>query len=133
MKNIIIRTFLSLATIFLFQSEVISQERNINTYYNNIGIDNNGIKNIENNLLDNGIDEVNIPLVKRCIISIMKDIPDQSREFELSEKNQKYLESDLNLNKSQINTIKSIALRLNYTQKRKEGKTNSNTKSRNRY
>jgi hypothetical protein len=50
-------------------------------------VDNDGIYNIENILLDRGIEQKNIEVVKRSIIGIARDIPEKSREFELSDKN----------------------------------------------
>ena len=94
MKNKIIGSILLFGMICLFQTEVFSQERSINTYYNRMGVDDDGIRNIENLLLDNGIEQKNIEVVKRCIIGIIRDIPNESREFELSDKNKNYLGID---------------------------------------
>ena len=57
MKKIIIGSVLLFGMVALFQTEVFSQERSINTYYNKMGVDNDGIHNIENLLLDNGIEQ----------------------------------------------------------------------------
>ena len=121
MKKKIIGSILLFGMIFLFQTEVFSQERSINTYYNKMGIDNDGIHNIENLLLDNGIEQKNIEVVKRCIIGIIKDIPNESREFELSDKNKNYLQ-EIGVKPSQIRIIKRIALRISLSQSRQESR-----------
>ena len=109
--------------VCLFQTEVFSQERpqerSINTHYNKIGVDNEGIQNIENLLLDNGIEQKNIEVVKRCIIGIIKDIPHESSEFELSDKNKNYLQ-EIGVKPSQIGIIKRIALRISLSQNRQK-------------
>ena len=125
MKKKIIGSILLFGMICLFQTEVFSQERSqersINTYYNKMGVDNDGIHNIENLLLDNGIEQKNIEVVKRCIIGIIKDIPNESREFELSDKNKNYLQ-EIGVKPSQIRIIKRIALRINLSQSRQESR-----------
>ena len=121
MKKKIIGSILLFGMICLFQTEVFSQERSINTYYNKMGVDNDGIHNIENLLLDNGIEQKNIEVVKRCIIGIIKDIPNESREFELSDKNKNYLQ-EIGVKPSQIGIIKRIALRINLSQSRQESR-----------
>ena len=125
MKKKIIGSILLFGMICLFQTEVFSQERSqersINTYYNKMGVDNDGIHNIENLLLDNGIEQKNIEVVKRCIIGIIKDIPNGSREFELSDKNKNYLQ-EIGVKPSQIGIIKRIALRINLSQSRQESR-----------
>ena len=125
MKNKIISCILLFGAICLFQTEVFSQERSqersINTYYNKIGVDNDGIENIENLLLDNGIEQKNIELVKRCIIGVIKDIPNESREFELSDKNKNYLR-EIGIKPSQIGIIKRIALRISLIESRQENR-----------
>ena len=123
MKKKIIGSILLFGMICLFQTEVFSQERSqersINTYYNKMGVDNDGIHNIENLLLDNGIEQKNIETVKRCIIGIIKDIPNGSREFELSDKIKNYLQ-EIDVKPSQIEIIKRIALRISLSQNRKK-------------
>ena len=125
MKKKIIGSILLFGMICLFQTEVFSQERSqersINTYYNKMGVDNDGIHNIENLLLDNGIEQKNIEVVKRCIIGIIKDIPNESREFELSDKNKNYLQ-EIGVKPSQIRIIKRIALRISLSQSRQESR-----------
>ena len=125
MKKKIIGSILLFGMIFLFQTEVFSQERSqersINTYYNKMGVDNDGIHNIENLLLENGIEQRNIEVVKRCIIGIIKDIPNESREFELSDKNKNYLQ-EIGVKPSQIRIIKRIALRISLSKSRKESR-----------
>ena len=113
MRKKIIGSILLFGMVCLFQEEAFSQERSINTYYNKMGVDNDGIHNIESLLLDNGIEQKNIELVKRCIIGIVRDIPNESREFELSDKNKDYLIKELGVKPSQIGIIKRIALRVN--------------------
>ena len=124
MKKKIIGSILLFGMICLFQTEVFSQERSqersINTYYNKIGVDNDGIYNIENLLLDNGIEQKNIEVVKRCIIGIVRDIPEKSREFELSDKNKNHLVKELGIKPSQIGIIKSIALRVSLSQSKQK-------------
>ena len=121
MKKKIIGSILLFGMICLFQTEVFSQERSINTYYNKMGVDNDGIHNIENLLLDNGIEQKNIEVVKRCIIGIIKDIPNKSREFELSDKNKNHLQ-EIGVKPSQIEIIKRIALRINLSLSRQESR-----------
>ena len=125
MKKKIIGSILLFGMICLFQTEVFSQERSqersINTYYNKMGVDNDGIHNIENLLLDNGIEQRNIEVVKRCIIGIIKDIPNESREFELSDKNKNYLQ-EIGVKPSQIRIIKRIALRISLSKSRQESR-----------
>ena len=121
MKKKIIGSILLFGMICLFQTEVFSQERSINTYYNKMGVDNDGIQNIENLLLENGIEQRNIEVVKRCIIGIIKDIPNESREFELSDKNKNYLQ-EIGVKPSQIRIIKRIALRISLSQSRQESR-----------
>ena len=125
MKNKIIKSILLFGMICLFQTEGFSQERSqersINTYYNKMGVDNDGIHNIENLLLDNGIEQKNIEVVKRCIIGIIKDIPNESREFELSDKIKNYLQ-EISVKPSQIGIIKRIALRISLSQSRQESR-----------
>ena len=120
MKKKIIGSILLFGMIFLFQTEVFSQERSqeksINTYYNKMGVDNDGIHNIENLLLENGIEQRNIEVVKRCIIGIVRDIPKESLDFELSDKNKNYLIKELGIKPSQIEIIKRIALRVRLSQ-----------------
>ena len=122
MKKIIICSILLFSMICLFQTEVFSQEGSINTHYNGMGVDNNGIRNIENLLLENGIEQKNIAVVKRSIISIVKNIPEKSRKFELSDKNKYYLEEELGLKTSQVDIIKRIALRISLSQSRQEAR-----------
>ena len=118
--------------VCLFQTEVFSQERpqerpqerSINTHYNKIGVDNEGIQNIENLLLDNGIEQKNIEVVKRCIIGIIKDIPNEGREFELSDKMRNYLQ-EIGVKSSQIRIIKRIALRISLSESRQESRQES--------
>ena len=121
MKNKIIRSILLFGIICLFQAEGFSQEQSINTYYNKMGVDNDGIHNIENLLLDNGIEQKNIEAIKRCIIGIVKDIPNGSREFELSVKIKNYLQ-EIGVKPSQIGIIKRIALRISLIQSREESR-----------
>ena len=121
MKNKIIGSILLFGMICLFQTEVFSQERSINTYYNRMGVDNDGIHNIENLLLENGIEQNNIELVKRSIISIIRDIPKESREFDLSDKNKNYLK-EIGVKPSQIGIIKRIALRISLSQSKQESR-----------
>ena len=125
MKNKILISILLFGMICLFQIEGFSQERSkersINTYYNKMGIDNDGIHNIENLLLENGIEQKNIEVVKRCIIGIIKDIPNGSREFELSNKMKNYLQ-EISIKPSQIRIIKRIALRISLSQSRQESR-----------
>ena len=125
MKNKILISILLFGMICLFQIEGFSQERSkersINTYYNKMGIDNDGIHNIENLLLENGIEQKNIEVVKRCIIGIIKDIPNGSREFELSDKMKNYLQ-EIIIKPSQIRIIKRIALRISLSQSRQESR-----------
>ena len=125
MKNKILISILLFGMICLFQIEGFSQERSkersINTYYNKMGIDNDGIHNIENLLLENGIEQKNIEVVKRCIIGIIKDIPNESREFELSDRNKNYLQ-EIGVKPSQIRIIKRIALRISLSQSRQESR-----------
>ena len=124
MKNKIIRSVLLFGIICLFQTEGFSQERSINTYYNKMGVDNDGIHNIENLLLDNGIEQKNIEAIKRCIIGIVKDIPNGSREFELSDKIKNYLQ-EIGVKPSQIGIIKRIALRISLSQSRQGSRQGS--------
>ena len=63
MRKKIIGSILLFGMVCLFQTEVFSQEKSINTYYNRMGVDNDGIHKIENLLLDNGIEQKNIELV----------------------------------------------------------------------
>ena len=121
MKNKVINCILLFGAICLFQTEVFSQERSINTHYNKIGVDNDGIENIENLLLDNGIEQKNIEVVKQSIIDIIKDIPNESREFELSDKNKNYLR-EIGVKPSQISIIKRIALRISFIESRQENR-----------
>ena len=125
MKKKIIGSMLLFGMICLFQIEVLSQERSqersINTYYNRMGINNDGIHNIENLLLDNGIEQKNIEVVKRCIISIVRDIPNESHNFELSDKNKNYLIKELGIKPSQIGIIKRIALRVSLSKSKQKG------------
>ena len=125
MKTKIVGSILLFGIISLFQIEAFSQERfqekSINTYYNKMGIDNDGIQNIENILLTNGIEQNNIEVVKRCIIGIIKDISDESGEFELSDKNKNYLR-EIGIKPSQIGIIKRIALRISLIESRQENR-----------
>ena len=121
MKKKIIGSILLFGMICLFQIEAFSQERSINTYYNQMGINNDGIHNIENLLLANGIEEKNIEVVKRCIIGITKDIPHESGEFKLSDKNKNYLQ-EIGVKPSQIGIIKRIALRISLSQNRQKSR-----------
>ena len=59
-----------------------------------MGVDNDGIQSIETLLVDNGIEQKDIELVKRSIIGIAREISEESRAFELSKKNKDYLEKD---------------------------------------
>jgi len=122
MRKKIIGSILLFGMVCMLQTEVFSQERSINTYYNRMGIDNDGINSIENLLLENGIEQKNIEVVKRSIIGIVRDIPEKSREFELSDKNKNHLVKELGIKPSQIGIIKRIALRIHLSQsKQKEG------------
>ena len=98
-------------------SQERSQIRSIYTYYNQLGVNNESIHDIENILLNNGIEQNNIEAVLRCIIGIIKDIPNESREFELSKKNKNNLQK-IHVKPSQIEIIKRIALRINLIQNR---------------
>ena len=120
MRKKVIGSVLLFGMICLFQSEGFSQERSINSYYNSMGVDNDGIHNIENLLLENGIEQKNIEVVKRCIVGIVRDIPNESREFELSDKNKNYLEKELGIKPSQIRIIKKIALRVSLSQSKQK-------------
>jgi hypothetical protein len=117
MRKKVIGSILLFGMICLFQSEGFSQERSINSYYNNMGVDNDGIHNIENLLLENGIEQKNIEVVKRSILSIVRDIPKESLDFELSDKNKNYLIKELGIKPSQLGIIKRIALRVSLSQK----------------
>ena len=123
MKKKIIGSILLSGMIFLSYTEALSQERpqerSINTFYNKMGIDNEGVQNIEDLLLGNGIEQRNIEVIKRCIIGIVKDIPNESLEFELSDKNKDYLQ-EIGVKPSQIGVIKRIALRVSLSKSRKE-------------
>lgn len=125
MKKKIIGSILLSGMIFLSYTEALSQERpqerSINTYYNKMGIDNEGVQNIEDLLLGNGIEQRNIEVIKRCIIGIVKDIPNESLEFELSDRNKDYLQ-EIGVKPSQIGVIKRIALRVSLSKSRKEGR-----------
>ena len=125
MKKKIIGSILLSGMIFLSYTEALSQERpqerSINTYYNKMGIDNEGIQNIEDLLLGNGIEQRNIEVIKRCIIGIVKDIPNESLEFELSDRNKDYLQ-EIGVKPSQIGVIKRIALRVSLSKSQKEGR-----------
>jgi hypothetical protein len=117
MRKKVIGSVLLFGMICLFQSEGFSQERSINSYYNSMGVDNDGIHNIENLLLENGIEQKNIEVVKRSILSIVRDIPKESLDFELSDKNKNYLIKELGIKPSQLGIIKRIALRVSLSQK----------------
>ena len=123
MKKKIIGSILLSGMIFLSYTEALSQERpqerSINTFYNKMGIDNEGVQNIEDLLLGNGIEQRNIEVIKRCIIGIVKDIPNESLEFELSDRNKDYLQ-EIGVKPSQIGVIKRIALRVSLSKSRKE-------------
>ena len=119
MKNKIISSILLVGILCMFQTKVFCQEKPINTSYNNMGIDSNGIHSIENILLDNGIEQKNIEVVKRCIITIAKDIPSGSREFELSDSIKNYLK-EISVKPSQIGIIKRIALRISLMQSKQK-------------
>ncbi|MAX05835.1 MAG: hypothetical protein CMD19_05225 [Flavobacteriales bacterium] len=125
MKKKIIGSILLSGMIFLSYTEALSQERSqersINTYYNKMGIDNEGVQNIEDLLLGNGIEQRNIEVVKRCIIGIVKDIPNESLEFKLSDRNKNYLQ-EIGVKPSQIGVIKRIALRVSLSNSRREGR-----------
>ena len=125
MKKKIIGSILLSGMIFLSYTEALSQERpqerSINTYYNKMGIDNEGVQNIEDLLLGNGIEQRNIEVIKRCIIGIVKDIPNESLEFELSDRNKDYLQ-EIGVKPSQIGVIKRIALRVSLSKSQKEGR-----------
>ena len=122
MRKKVIGSILLFGMVCLLQTEGFSQERSqersINTYYNRMGVDNDGIRNIENLLREEGVSEKNIEVVKRCIISIIRDIPKESLDFELSDKNKNYLIKEVGIKPSQIGLIKSIALRVSLSQKR---------------
>ena len=121
MRKTVIGSILLFGMISLFQTEGFSQERSkersINTYYNRMGVDNDGIHNIENLLLENGIEQKNIEVVKRCIIGIVRDIPKESLDFELSDKNKSYLIKELGIKPSQIGIIKKIATKVSLSQR----------------
>ena len=123
MKKKIIGSILLSGMIFLSYTEALSQERpqerSINTYYNKMGIDNEGVQNIEDLLLGNGIEQRNIEVIKRCIIGIVRDMPNESLEFELSDRNKDYLQ-EIGVKPSQIGVIKRIALRVSLSKSRKE-------------
>ncbi len=125
MKKKIIGSILLSGMILLSYTEALSQERSqersINTYYNKMGIDNEGVQNIEDLLLGNGIEQRNIEVVKRCIIGIVKDIPNESLEFKLSDRNKNYLQ-EIGVKPSQIGVIKRIALRVSLSNSRREGR-----------
>ena len=128
MRKKIIGSILLFGMVCILQTEVFSQERSINTYYNRMGVDNDGIQNIENLLLDNGIEQKNIEVVKRCIIGIVRDIPKESLDFELSDKNKSYLIKELGIKPSQIGIIKKIAAKVSLSQKQQIKKTINNKK-----
>ena len=117
MRKKVIGSILLFGMVCLFQSEGFSQERSINSYYNRMGVDNDGIHNIENLLLENGIEQKNIEVVKRSILGIVRDIPKESLDFELSDKNKNYLIKELGVKPSQLGIIKRIALRVSLSQK----------------
>ena len=123
MKKKIIGSILLFGMICLFQTEVFSQERSqersINTYYNSMGVDNDGIQDIENLLLENGIEQKYIEAVKRCIIGIIKDIPNGSHEFDLSDRMKNYLQ-EIGVDPLQFKIIKRIAQRTNLRNSRQE-------------
>ena len=117
MKKVIIKCMMLFGILCLFQTEIFSQDRSINSYYNRMGINEDGIHNIENLLVDSGIEQEDLEVVKRCIISITREIPDKSRECKLSDKNKDYLENKLGLKLSQISIIKRIAFRISLGQR----------------
>ena len=137
MRNKVIGSILLFGMVCLFQTEGFSQERNladknersINAYYNKMGVDNDGIHNIENLLLENGIEQKNIEVVKRCIIGIVRDIPKESLDFELSDKNKSYLIKELGIKPSQIGIIKEIAMRVSLSQKQIKKTINNKKRS----
>lgn len=111
MKKNIIGSILLCCVMFFCQINVYGQESRINTYLNEMGLDDAGIQSIENILIDNGIEKENLDLVKRCIISIVREIPSGSREFELSDKIKNHLQ-EIGVKPSQIGIIKRLALRI---------------------
>ena len=125
MKNKIIVSVILFGIMCMFPIEVISQEksktRSINPYYNKLGVDDESIYEIENLLLDNGIEQNNIEAVKRYVISIIKDIPSDSRKFELTKKNKNDLQK-IHIKPSQMEVVKRIALRINLIQDRNKKK-----------
>ena len=67
--------------VYFRKRPLVKKDLLIHTTYR-MEVDNDGIYNIENILLDNGIEQKNIEVVKRSIIGIARDIPEKSREFE---------------------------------------------------
>ena len=118
-NKIIISIIFGITCIFSVEatSQERSQIRSIYTYYNQLGVNNESIHDIENILLNNGIEQNNMEAVLRCIIGIIKDIPNESREFELSKKNKNNLQK-IHVKPSQMEIIKRIALRINLIQNR---------------
>ena len=129
MRKKIIGSILLFGMVCILQTEVCSQERSINTYYNRMGINNDGIHSIENLLLENGIEQKNIEVVKRSIIGIVRDIPEKSRKFELSDKNKNYLIKELGIKPSQIGIIKEIAMKVSLSQKQIKKTINNKKRS----
>ena len=112
-KKMIKHIILLCMIISLTQKETFSQEKTINAHYNEIGIDNNSIDNIESILLENGIEQNNLELAKQCILDIIKNIPEEGNEFKLDLEQKNHLIKDLGIKPSQIETLKRIALRIN--------------------
>ena len=118
MRKKIIRNIISLFIIlFISQTQIFSQERSINLYYNEIGIDNKGITRIENLLTENGIEHNNMKVAKKCILEIMKNIPEGFNNFELNTEYKEYLIKEQGIKPSQIEILKRIALRISLRNK----------------
>ena len=115
MKNIIISTTLLIGIIHLFPTKVFCQDNEVNISYKKMGVDDEGIKNIEDILIKNGIEQKNLKTVKHCIILIAKDISNENRQFELSDKI-KYHLKEISVKPSQIGMIKRIAHRISLKQ-----------------
>lgn len=104
--------------LFISQTQIFSQERSINSYYNEIGIDDKGITRIENLLTENGIEHNNMKVAKKCILEIMKNIPEGFNNFELNTEYKEYLIKEQGIKPSQIEILKRIALRISLRNKK---------------
>jgi len=126
MRHKIIKPLITCLLLSMLQNTGFSQEATpysrINEQFKRLGVDEEGLNNLNHILIENGISEEKIEKAKRGILGAVREVPEIGNEFILSERIQNYLSNDLSLSDEQIKIIKALASRISYQKKGTEQK-----------